>query len=151
MKSSRIQDACPNLGRCGQPGSLKDPHYKFVLLRLCFLLLKIMHIMRTIDPSSIQHLLSEFDNVVTMCLLDILGSPLGHKEWHQHTMRTFFWSPDKAYKDINFSRKKHYFWHNFHYRCVIFILLCITNAQFSFFAQAILKVKNIDHNFRKYL
>ena len=89
--------------------SLKDPHYKFVLLRLCFSLLKIMHIMRTIDPSSIQHLLSEFDNVVTMCLLDILGSPLGHKEWHQHTMRTFFWSPDKSYKDINFSRKKHYF------------------------------------------
>ena len=60
--------------------SLKDPHYKFFLLHLCCSLLKIMHLMRTIDPLSIQHLLSEFDNVVTMCLLDILGSPLGHKE-----------------------------------------------------------------------
>ena len=68
--------------------SLKDPHYKFVLLRLCFSLLKIMHIMRTIDPSSIQHLLSEFDNVVTMCLLNILGSPLDIKSGKKQCLQS---------------------------------------------------------------
>merc|ERR1712081_36064 len=35
---------------------------------------------------SIQQHLSEFDDVVRICLSDILGSPLGDKEWHQATL-----------------------------------------------------------------
>ena len=66
--------------------TLKDPHYEFVLLRSCFSLPKIMYLMRTIDPMSIQQHLSEFDDVVRICLSDILGSPLGDKEWHQATL-----------------------------------------------------------------
>ena len=45
-----------------------------------------MYIMRTIEPSSIQHLLSDFDNVLRMGLYDNFGAPLSKEERHQATL-----------------------------------------------------------------
>ena len=62
---------------------LQDPHVEFCLLRSCLALPKMMFLLRTVDTSGHQDILSEFDRHVREALIRILGCPLEDLAWEQ--------------------------------------------------------------------
>ena len=61
--------------------SLKDPHSEFVLLRSCFSLPKVMHLLRITDPTQHVHLWTKFYSLIPDSLTNILGSAVNDEQW----------------------------------------------------------------------
>ena len=62
---------------------LKDPHTEFVLLRSCLALPKVMHLLRSVDPTHLQLQWTEFDRITREALTRILGAPITDLQWRQ--------------------------------------------------------------------
>ena len=65
---------------------LQDPHTELVLLRSCLSLPKIMFMLRAVNTTEHQELLSEFDSIIRGALSRILGSPLTDEQWAQASL-----------------------------------------------------------------
>ena len=62
---------------------LRNPHCKFVLLRSCLALPKIMFLLRALDMSDHVDLLETFDSITRGALCRILGSAVSDLQWLQ--------------------------------------------------------------------
>ena len=62
---------------------LQDPQTEFVLLRSCLALPKVMHLLRSVDPSSHLEIWKDFDRITREALTRILGVPIFDLPWAQ--------------------------------------------------------------------
>ena len=62
---------------------LEDPHVAYVLLRSCFSLPKVVHLLRTSDPLLSLDLWSTFDRAIQDALTRILGVGMSEIQWRQ--------------------------------------------------------------------
>ena len=62
---------------------LQDPHIEFVLQRACSGMPKFSYLLRTVDTTTMVHLLEEFDRNTRDSLARILGAAIGDRTWEQ--------------------------------------------------------------------
>ena len=62
---------------------LQDPHSEFVLLRSCLGLPKVMFMLRAVNTTDHQEVLSKYDSITRGALSRILGTPVSDTQWAQ--------------------------------------------------------------------
>ena len=62
---------------------LQDAQTEFVLLRSCLSLPKMLYVLRTTDPTNLQELWRNYDDITREALNKILGVPVNNTQWKQ--------------------------------------------------------------------
>ena len=62
---------------------LQDAQTEFVLLRSCLSMPKMLYVLRTTNPTNLQQLWKEYDDITMEAMVKILGVPLNNTQWSQ--------------------------------------------------------------------
>ena len=66
--------------------TIEDPHIEYTLLRSCFSFPKFAFALRTVDNTSHEEILEDFDQTVKQSVEDVLGTPLPPVQWDQASL-----------------------------------------------------------------